>query len=342
MLESRLSRRSARSTRATLRSSALAAGVAAMTLSFAGAVAAPSVAPAAAQVLRMLPNQLISNPLAVPSSRESSSSKAAASAQPCWASSNWSGYAVASEAPSGTSCSFPSSTDSSYSGSYSSVSATWNVPTVTSSGSSGGFGFFRSSGTYSAVWTGIDGFSNDDLIQAGTEQNYGGGKASYSAWWEILPAAETTIPSITVDPGDSISVSITKLTAAITSPIVCSAGQWLISLTDTTADSAGRGSPSNTCHSYSGPANSAEYIVEAPEVNGSIATLADYGSEALGVPSTLTVNGSSVHLAAGTGGEMEQGNFFSSQVVSVPSNPGPNSDDFNMAYGSTAPSPPTT
>jgi hypothetical protein len=322
--------------------SALAAGSAGLVLTCAGSVAAPSLAPTAAQVLRLEPNQLISNVRSgAPSGRGSSSSKAATSSSSvCWASSNWSGYAVASAAPSG--CSFPSAaSDPSYSGSYSSVSATWTVPTVTSSGSSGRFGFgLRSSSTYSAVWTGIDGFNNDDLIQAGTEQDYSGSKASYAAWWEILPATETTVSSITVDPGDAITVSINH-----NSGNGCaSSTPWLISVTDATADNAHRGSPFTTCQSYSGPGASAEYVVEAPEVNGSIATLADYGSEAFGVPSTLTVNGSAVKLAAGTGGEMEQGGFFGfgASVVSVPSNPGPNGDDFDTAYGSKAPSAPTT
>ena len=47
--------------------------------------------------------------------------------------------------------------------------------------------------TYSATWVGVDGYSNSSLIQTGTEQDYYCGAAHYSAWWEILPAAETVI-----------------------------------------------------------------------------------------------------------------------------------------------------
>ena len=180
--------------------------------------------------------------------------------------------------------------------------------------------------TYSAVWTGIDGFANGDLIQAGTEQNYSGSTASYAAWWEILPAAETEV--FAVDPGDQISVTISH-----TSTNGCAASTpWLIRLTDT------RGTVVENsysgCHSYSGPGTSAEWIVEAPEVNGRIATLADYGTATLGLPSVLTVNGADTNLVAGNSGEMVQ-----SAVVSVPSS-ATNGDAFSSAYGSAAPSPP--
>ena len=90
-----------------------------------------------------------------------------------WASSNWSGYAAT-----GTT--------------YSSVTAKWIVPAVTASRKA----------TYSSDWVGIDGFNNSDLIQTGTESDYYNGSAHYAAWWEILPASETVIPSITVKPGD--------------------------------------------------------------------------------------------------------------------------------------------
>ncbi|HMK64045.1 MAG TPA: G1 family glutamic endopeptidase [Acidimicrobiales bacterium] len=256
----------------------------------------------------------------------SSSQSAARSSSVCWQSGNWSGYAVATAPPSGSSCSFPSSSSNpSYSGHYTSLSATWTVPTVTSGSS-----------TYSSVWTGIDGFTNDDLIQAGTSQDYISGKASYFAWWEILPAADTTISSIAVDPGDSVTVSITKETSAIKSPATCSAGQWLITLTDNGSTSHSAQKEFATCQSYSGPATSAEYIVEAPEVNGSVATLADYASATLGAPSVLQVNGANVDLAAGTGGEMVQ----SSKVVSVPSEPDSAGDAITCAYSSSQPAAP--
>lgn len=325
--------------RTLIRRGTLAAGSAGLAMLGTAAFAAPAVAPAAAQVVRLQPAHLVSHSLrdhlvGTPEGRGSSRSSAASSSSVCWESSNWSGYAVASAAPSGSSCSFPSgSSDPSYSGSYTSVSATWTVPTVTS-GSSGGLGLRSAFGSsYSAVWTGIDGFTNDDLIQAGTEENYSGGTASYGAWWEILPAAETTISSITVHPGDQVTVTIQKGGGTCGS-------DWEISLTDTTADSAGRGSPFSTCQAYSGPGASAEWIVEAPQVDGTQSTLADYKTATLGAPSVLQVNGSDVDLASGTGGEMVKSGLFSSSVISVPSQPDSAGDAFTCAYGSSQPAAP--
>jgi len=199
------------------------------------------------------------------------------------------------------------------------------------------------SSSYSAAWAGIDGFTNSNLIQAGTEHDYTGGKAHYSAWWEILPAPETVIPLISVLPGDSITVSITKEASAITSPTMCSAGQWLITLTDSGSGTHAAQSEFATCQSYSGPGTSAEWIFEAPQVNGRIATLAQYGSTIFDLGKA---NGLNPGLVAGTGGEMAQGSFFRSQVVSVPSGPDTGTpspgDGFAVAYGSSAPTAPTS
>jgi hypothetical protein len=200
-------------------------------------------------------------------------STSASNSSPCWAASNWSGYAVSESSPSGLSC-VPAS-----GAAYTSVTGTWTVPTVSGT---------RRSSTYSAAWTGIDGFTDADLIQAGTEQDFTGGSAHYSAWWEILPAAETPIPGITVEPGDSITVSITKVSST----------QWTISLTDNGKAGHAAQPAFGTTQSYSGPGTSAEWILEAPQVNGRQATLAQYGSTTFDLSA---VNGASPHLTAGSG-----------------------------------------
>ncbi len=147
---------------------------------------------------------------------------------------NWSGYAVTN-------------------GPYSSVSGSWTVPTVTAPA-------HRRKAQYSSTWVGIDGYDNQDLIQAGTEQDWISGVASYQAWWEILPKPETTITTMTVQPGDVMNVSITQ-----------GSPDWTITVTDTTS-----GQSFTTNPSYSGPLSSAEWIQEAPWVNGGIAALANY------------------------------------------------------------------
>lgn len=204
-----------------------------------------------------------------------------------WASSNWSGYAVTGST-------------------YSSVTAKWTVPTVAPS----------KKATFSADWVGIDGFNNSDLIQTGTESDYFNHSAHYDAWWEILPSAETVIPSIAVKPGDTITASVTKL----------SGSAWRITITD-------GGQSFTTTQTYTGPQTSAEWIEEAPTVGGRIAPLANYGQTAF---DPGTVNGANPNLTASDGGLMVQ----KRRVVSTPSNPDSDTDGFNMAFGATAPAPP--
>jgi hypothetical protein len=206
-----------------------------------------------------------------------------------WASSNWSGYART--------------------GSYTSVTAAWVVPSVASSRRA----------TYSSQWTGIDGFNNGSLIQTGTESDFYNGSAHYAAWWEILPAPETVIPSITVQAGDHMSASIAK----------GSGNSWTITIKDTTTNVS-----FTTVQTYSGPGTSAEWIEEAPSVGGRIATLAHYSS-----PDTFdpgTANGANPGLTAADGGVMIQKHV----QVSTPSLPDSDTDGFNVAYGSAAPAAP--
>src|SRR6476646_1135826 len=145
-----------------------------------------------------------------------------------WSSSNWSGYAKT--------------------GTFTKATGQWIVP-----------GAARSKGsTYSSAWVGIDGFNNSSLIQTGTESDYYGGSAHYAAWWEILPAAETVIPSITVHSRDHMSAPLTK----------GSGNTWTITLSDTTT-----GKSLTTTQNYTGPGSSVEWVEEAPSIGGHVATL---------------------------------------------------------------------
>jgi peptidase A4-like protein len=209
-----------------------------------------------------------------------------------WAASNWSGYAIT-----GTR--------------FTSVTGSWTVQAVSRTRRA----------TYSSQWVGIDGFKNASLIQTGTESNYASGAARYDAWWEILPAAETRIPSVPVRPGD-------RMTGSIASK---GNGTWTISITDVTT-----GAAFSTTRSYSGPMTSAEWIEEAPSVGGQLATLAHYLSPEKFDPGT--VNGSNPVLVAADGGVMIQGRV----KVSSPSRPDSDTDGFDMAYGSTSPAPPAS
>jgi len=142
-------------------------------------------------------------------------------------------------------------------GPYSDVQASFIVPQLTSS---------TTCGEDDATWIGIDGTNNSDLIQAGVEEtpyNPSTGvcdapnKFYTFAWWEILPAPETSISTwntgslasspATVHAGDQVSVSI-----SISNNVAS------INITDDTT-----GGEFTTQQTYSGPAESAEAIQEA-------------------------------------------------------------------------------
>lgn len=224
------------------------------------------------------------------SPRIPSSGPARATANAGWASSNWSGYAITGSG-------------------FTSVTGTWTVPAA---------GRSRHP-TFSSNWIGIDGFNNDSLIQTGTESDFYNGGAHYDAWWEILPASETVIPSISVRPGDVMTATITQ----------GGGDAWTITINDSRSGSY------TTQQSYSGPQTSAEWIEEAPTVGGRIATLANYGTTTF---DPGTVNGGNPGLTAADGGVMIQRGI----QVSTPSSPDKDTDGFAISYGSAAPKAPSS
>jgi hypothetical protein len=219
--------------------------------------------------------------------------QAVTSDQP-WTARNWSGYAL---------------DDSS----YTDVVGSWTVPTVNAPQ------HHKKARQYSATWVGIDGFNGgSDLIQAGTEQDWANGTASYGAWWEILPAPETPIASITVHPDDNMTVSIAQ-----------GSPDWTITVTDVTT-----GQSFTTKKIYGGEHSSAEWIQEAPTVGRKIAALAhDSTVDFTG----LLVNGANPGLTTADAGEMVKGG----KVISTPSSPNAAQNGFAVAFGDIAPPPPS-
>src|SRR2546423_759449 len=78
---------------------------------------------------------------------------------------------------------------------FSQISGDWTVPTASR---------HKAEAEFSSTWVGIGGgcidagctVGDNTLIQTGTEQDVASnGKASYSAWWEIIPAPSITISS---------------------------------------------------------------------------------------------------------------------------------------------------
>ena len=207
---------------------------------------------------------------------------------------NWSGYVA---------------TGSTFNG----ISAKWNVPAVEPSSTPQG----------SATWIGIDGVSNNSLIQTGTAQDSGGGQTGYYAWYEILPARPVVIGA--VNPGDQMSASI----------VYDSSNQWTVTITDLTNGNKASGNFDNI-----EPRASAEWVEEAPTSTqtDTVMTLADFGSATftdLGMdaasPDSVTLN--PVEMADGAGDVIAYPGGISNDAFTVtyvaPPGSGPGSDTSN-------------
>lgn len=269
------------------------------------ALAGASTAPSIAPAaLSMAPNN-------GPAGRLRTAHSRTITATPGWASTNWSGYAVTTTST------------------FTAVTGAWAVPRVART----------SNATYSAAWVGVDGFTNSSLIQTGTEQDYYNGAAHYAVWWTTSAQGFAEQPiSQPVSPGDKISAAITSGTG----------GNWTITLRDAT-----RAWTFSKTVAYSGPGASAEWIMEAPGVNGRQSSIANYGTTEFnpGFKTALTgqvsVNGAapgSPQLVPSDGGELVAGNTRRGYTVtSIPSSPDATTQSaFNISYGSTAPTAPTS
>jgi hypothetical protein len=190
---------------------------------------------------------------------------------------------------------------------FNSISADWTVPAAAtrSAGKAGG----------SATWVGIGGgclqpgcgLSDATLIQAGTEQDVdSSGRASYSAWWELVPAPAVTIGNIGISAGDHIHVSIAEA--------VPNSELWMITLKDVS-----NGESFSTTIPYSSTHSTAEWIEETP---------LSFGSGGVGETSlpqltatrfsAASLNGAPAHLSAGEAVLLVDG---SGAVIGAPSSP---------------------
>jgi Peptidase A4 family len=164
-------------------------------------------------------------------------------------STNWSGYAATG------------SDDA-----FNSVSSNWTEPTATCD----------DSGTeYAAFWVGLDGYNSDSVEQTGTDSDCDGGTPDYYGWYEMYPADPVYFTN-TVEPGDSMSASVTV-----------SGDTYTLTLTDNT-----QGWTQTENETESGlDDSSAEVITEAPSTESGPLPLADFGTVNY---SGSTVNGTSL------------------------------------------------
>ncbi len=155
---------------------------------------------------------------------------------------DWAGYVVASDFTN------PNPT-------VTAVSGSWMVPEVAVSPRD----------TFSAAWVGIGGLFDGTLIQAGTEQDSINGLANYRAWYELIPLYSRDITQLTISPGDVMVVTISLLNST--------SNQWLVDIRDVT-----NGETFSRSFFYRSSRLSAEWIVERPTIDGTIATLAYFNT----------------------------------------------------------------
>ena len=194
---------------------------------------------------------------------------------------------------------------------FHSISGDWTVPTASQ----------HTAGTdeFSSDWIGIGGgcvnanctVTDSTLIQTGTEQDVSGGHASYSAWWEVIPAPSISI-NMTVGAGDHMHATIAET--------VANSNVWTITLKDVT-----RNETFTQTVPYTSTHATAEWIEETPLVIGTNAGFAALPN-LTNTPFALgTVNGAPVRLSTP---EQIQLVDSSGKVIGTPSGPDSDLDGF--------------
>ncbi|HZU61641.1 MAG TPA: G1 family glutamic endopeptidase [Solirubrobacteraceae bacterium] len=194
---------------------------------------------------------------------------------------------------------------------FHSITGSWTVPKASQHKSH--------EAEYSSDWIGIGGgcentscsVTDSSLIQAGTEQDVGGGgRPSYSAWWEVIPSPSVPISGMKVRPGDHMHAVIDQV----------SPGVWKISIKDLT-----RHESYSTTAPYSSTEGSAEWIEETPLVLGGNSGFAPLPSLSKGHFDHGTANGHAVKLNRSQEIELTSSN---GKVVGIPSGPDSDRDGF--------------
>jgi len=150
-------------------------------------------------------------------------------------STNWSGYAAANN------LSHPTKN------SVTAVSGSWIVPTVKSTGHN----------DYCSLWVGIDGYNSPTVEQIGTEHDCIGGVQQDYAWFEMYPGGSYSIGGFALKPGDVISASVVYSGNNVFTMTIWNDTQKIYTTI-----------PTSYTRSTTALRESAEWIVEAPYLNG--------------------------------------------------------------------------
>jgi hypothetical protein len=203
---------------------------------------------------------------------------------------------------------------------FNSITGDWTVPTASQHGSGD---------ESSSDWIGIGGgcidagctVGDNTLIQTGTEQDVSGGQASYSAWWELVPAPSIAISGITVHPGDHMHASVAE--------VVADSNLWSIQLQDVTT-----GQSFSTTVPYASTHATAEWIEETP------LTLGTGGAGLASLPnltntpfSSGTTNGANAGLKSSEEIQLIDSN---NNVIGTPSAPNSSANGFTACAWATS------
>jgi hypothetical protein len=203
---------------------------------------------------------------------------------------------------------------------FNAITGDWTVPTVSQ--------HTKGQAESSSDWIGIGGgcvdsgctVGDNTLIQAGTEQDVdASGAASYSAWWELVPAPSIGI-TMTVAPGDHMHASIAE--------VVPDSDVWTITLKDVT-----RGETFTQTVPYPSTHLTAEWIEETPLLIGTDAGFASLPNLSNPAFTAATVNGANANLQTSDEIQLIDAN---GNVIGTPSAPNSTHDGFSACTWATS------
>ncbi len=164
--------------------------------------------------------------------------------------------------------------------------------------------------TYTAIWVGIDGFTDGTVEQAGTLETCNNGVANYSAWYEFYPNPMVRVGAVDVQAGSVVGANVTYDGVS---------GNFTVSLSSSTG-----GSFSVSQNAPFAQLSSAEWIVERPALcvflSCQLTSISNFGTADLGLDFT---GAASSNLATIGGTTAPFGSFSTVAVTMAGSAKGP-------------------